>query len=204
MRGKRWGVFQISGEWWFNLFYKHDLLLLYPSLYFFPFENYHFWNTHFCLFIGFMSLFWQGCMNIGLGYDLGVVCLLEGYLLDVSSTAVLRSWIYKRWNQWGDLQAIQYGSQEGIMRTQGLSGFPPVTLSSHKHSYWSCIIHWYSPELHWYFTRGNTHQNMCHVVHTFSISKSESNNPFCSEVWYLRYFIVIMKMWTDTMAFGSK
>lgn len=68
--------------------------------------------------------------------------LLADYLLEDSSMEMLRGWLCKRWNQGGELQAIQYGPWEGIMRTLGLSEYPPVIFFSYNHSYWSCIINW--------------------------------------------------------------
>lgn len=125
-----------TGEFFFFflILYKHALFLC-PSLHFFPFENYYLWNKYIyiLLFIGFISLVWQGSLNTGLLYGLNAVCLLDRYLLVVCSMAMV-GWLCKRWNQRGDLQAIQYEIWEGIMRTLGLSGFPSVISSSHKHS----------------------------------------------------------------------
>lgn len=137
MRWRWWEVvLQIAQKRFLLILYKYVLLLC-PSLYFFPFENYCFRNKlfFFCLFIIFMSIIWQWFMNIGLVYGLNVVCLPDGFMLVVSSMAMWGGWPYKRWNQRGDHQAIHYEIWEGIMRVQGLSGIPSEISFSHKYSW---------------------------------------------------------------------
>lgn len=91
--------------------------------------------------------------------------LLADYLLEDSSMAMLRG--CKKWNQGGELRAIQYGSWEGIMRTQGLSEYPPVIFFSYKQTL-PLVLH------HKLMLRIRTaHQNVHHVAHTFSISERE-------------------------------